>query len=152
MDRNKFYIKRENHNLPLPSRATEKSAGIDLFADITEDITLQPFERKLIPTGIKVICPRNFHIEIRSRSGLAFKYGIFVLNSPGTVDEDYFDEVKVLLANLSLEPYTVKKQDRIAQMVLVPVSLIEPIEIGEKEFNQFFEKTNRNGGFGSTGI
>ena len=151
MDRSKFFIERLSQRVDFPVRATEHSAGIDLQADIEKEITIQPFERVLIPTGIRIISPRNFHAEIRSRSGLAVKHGVFVLNSPGTIDEDYFDEIKVLLANLSLEPYIISPKDRIAQMVLIPVSLIEPIEIGKDDFNKYFEKTSRNGGFGSTG-
>ena len=154
MTRIKFLIDRVNKNLPLPKRATSKSAGLDLMASITEPITLNPFERVLVPTGIRAVGPSNIHIEIRPRSGLALKHGITILNSPGTIDEDYKEEIKVILVNLSIEPFIINPGDRIAQMVLVPVSLIEPTEITSEQFDKLFEPVemaSRNGGFGSTG-
>lgn len=150
--RQNFFITKINENAVVPKRATEKSAGLDLVATITEPITLNPFERVLVPTGIKAIGPSGFHIEIRPRSGLAIKHGVTVLNTPGTIDEDYNDEIKVILVNLSLEPYIINPGDRIAQMILVPVSLIAPTEVNEEQFNKFFEiDKSRIGGFGSTG-
>lgn len=154
MTRIKFLIDRINKELPLPKRATPKSAGLDLMASISKPITLNPFERKLIPTGIRAIGPSNIHIEIRPRSGLALKHGITVLNTPGTIDEDYKEEIKVILVNLSMEPYIINPGDKIAQMVLIPVSLIEPTEITAIQFDKLFETvemSSRNGGFGSTG-
>lgn len=152
MYRKNFSIVRLDKNIPLPKRETNKSAGLDLMANITEPITLNPFERKLIGTGIKAIPPSGFHIEIRPRSGLAIKHGITVLNAPGTIDEDYQNEIKVILINLSIEPYIVNPLDRIAQMVVIPVSYIAPTEINDQSFKQLFEvDSNRNGGFGSTG-
>ena len=154
MTRLKFSIDRINKELPLPKRATSKSAGLDLMASISEPITLNPFERKLIPTGIRAVGPSNIHIEIRPRSGLALKHGVTVLNTPGTIDEDYKEEIKVILVNLSMEPYIINPGDRIAQMVLVPVSLIEPVEVNGEQFDKLFETVEMNtrvGGFGSTG-
>ena len=154
MTRIKFLIDRINKDLPLPKRATSKSAGLDLMASISEPITLNPFERKLIPTGIRAVGPSNIHIEIRPRSGLALKHGVTVLNTPGTIDEDYKEEIKVILVNLSMEPYIINPGDRIAQMVLVPVSLIEPVEVNSEQFDKLFETVEMNtrvGGFGSTG-
>lgn len=155
MDRNKLYIHKLDSNLELPKRSTLKSAGIDLYANLeSESIIINPLERKLISTGIRAVAPKGFHIEIRPRSGLAIKHGITVLNAPGTIDEDYKDEIKVILVNLSMDPYTINKGDKIAQMVIVPVSLIEPIEVSVEQFNKIFEPVDmrsRNGGFGSTG-
>lgn len=152
MNRQHFYITKLDENVKTPERATEKSAGLDLVANISEPITINAFERVLVPTGIKAVPPSGFHIEIRPRSGLAIKHGITVLNTPGTIDEDYSDEIKVILVNLSLEPYIINPEDRIAQMVLVPVSLMNPYIINDEQFNKIFDLgKSRTGGFGSTG-
>lgn len=131
---------------PTPSYATEKSAGMDLKADITEPITLKPLERAMVPTGIYIALPDGTEAQVRPRSGLAAKFGISVLNAPGTIDADYRGEVKVILVNLSNEPFTVNPGERIAQMV---VTRYEKVEWDEVEV---LDDTERGeGGFGSTG-
>ena len=131
---------------PTPSYATEKSAGMDLKADITEPITLKPLERAMVPTGIYIALPDGTEAQVRPRSGLAAKFGISVLNAPGTIDADYRGEVKVILVNLSNEPFTVNPGERIAQMV---VARSEKVEWDEVEV---LDDTERGeGGFGSTG-
>lgn len=131
---------------PLPHYQTEHAAGMDLYADASEDVTLHPLERALVPTGIYIELPPGYEAQIRPRSGMAYKHGITVLNSPGTVDADYRGEVKVLLVNLSNEPYTVKHGDRIAQMVVAAHEQVIWQEVDE------LNKTARgSGGYGSTG-
>ena len=103
---------------PLPTYATALSAGMDLRANIEEDITLLPLQRQLVPTGLHIALPEGYEAQIRPRSGLALKHGITVLNTPGTVDADYRGEIMVLLVNFSNEPFTVKDGERIAQMVI----------------------------------
>jgi dUTP pyrophosphatase len=134
-----------NSSNPLPFYATEDSAGMDLYANLEEAITLKPLQRMLIPTGIFIELPKGHEAQIRPRSGLAYKHGITVLNAPGTVDADYRDEVKVLLVNLSDEEYTISNGDRIAQMVIksyVKASCNSVLVLNP---------ANRAGGFGSTG-
>ena len=129
-----------------PFYATEKSAGMDLKANITEPITLGPLERAMVPTGLYMALPDGTEAQVRPRSGLAAKFGISVLNSPGTIDADYRGEVKVILVNLSNEPFTVNPGERIAQMV---VARYEKVEWDEVET---LDETDRGeGGFGSTG-
>ena len=131
---------------PTPSYATVNSAGMDLKADITEPVTLGPLERALIPTGLYIALPEGTEAQVRPRSGLAAKHGISVLNSPGTIDADYRGEVKVILVNLSNEPFVVNPGERIAQMV---VARYEKVEWDEVEV---LDETERGeGGFGSTG-
>lgn len=131
---------------PLPAYATEGSAGMDLCAHIHESVVLEPLERKLIPTGLFIELPTGYEAQIRPRSGLALKQGITCLNSPGTIDADYRGEIGVILINLSNEMQVIKTGDRIAQMVIAPVTQIswEPATA--------LTHTNRGaGGFGSTG-
>ena len=131
---------------PTPSYATEKSAGMDLKADIAEPITLKPLERAMVPTGIYIALPDGTEAQVRPRSGLAAKFGISVLNAPGTIDADYRGEVKVILVNLSNEPFVINPGERIAQMV---VARYEKVEWNEVEV---LDETERGcGGFGSTG-
>ncbi len=131
---------------PLPSYATSLSAGMDLKADIDEAVVLGPLQRAMIPTGLFIALPRGSEAQIRPRSGLAAKNGITVINSPGTIDADYRGEIKVLLVNLSDEPFTVNPGERIAQMV---VARHEQVEWDEVEI---LDETVRGaGGFGSTG-
>ena len=131
---------------PTPSYATVNSAGMDLKANITEPVTLGPLERALIPTGLYIALPEGTEAQVRPRSGLAAKHGISVLNSPGTIDADYRGEVKVILVNLSNEPFVVNPGERIAQMV---VARYEQVEWDEVEV---LDDTERGaGGFGSTG-
>lgn len=131
---------------PTPSYATEKSAGMDLKADIKEPVTLGPLERAMIPTGLYIALPDGTEAQVRPRSGLAAKHGISVLNAPGTIDADYRGEVKVILVNLSNEPFVVNPGERIAQMVVAQYAKVEWEEV------EILDETLRGeGGFGSTG-
>lgn len=131
----------------LPKYQTPQSAGMDLRADIEESVILKPLERHLFPTGLHMQLPKGYEGQVRPRSGLALKYGITVLNTPGTVDSDFNGEIKVLLVNLSSEPFVVNPSDRIAQMVIAQHSQAILIEV-EK-----LDETERGGGdFGHTGI
>ena len=131
----------------LPEYQTSGSAGADLHACLTEPVTLQPMERKLIPTGLCVELPAGYELQVRPRSGLALKYGITVLNTPGTVDSDYRGELCVLLINLGSEPFTVRHGDRIAQAVIAQVVQVNFVE------TDALSKTGRGtDGYGSTGI
>lgn len=131
---------------PTPAYATEKSAGMDLKADITRPVVLGPLERAMIPTGLFIALPDGTEAQVRPRSGLAAKHGISVLNSPGTIDADYRGEIKVILVNLSNEPFIVNPGERIAQLV---VARYEKVEWDEVEV---LDETERGtGGFGSTG-
>lgn len=138
-------INKSKH--PLPQYQTELSAGMDLIANLDRPITLRPFERILVPTGLYIALPEGYEAQIRPRSGLAFKHGITVLNSPGTIDADYRGEIKVLLINLSSEPFIINDGERIAQMVVAPHSKVQwkPVEMLQ-------ETTRGEGGFGSTGV
>ncbi len=132
--------------LPLPRYETEQAAGLDLRADIDGERTLQPLERLAVPTGLALALPPGYEGQVRPRSGLALKHGITLLNSPGTVDADYRGEVQVVLVNLSREPFTLRRGDRIAQLVVAPVTqgTIQEVEL--------LDTTPRGeGGFGSTG-
>ncbi|MEO8582355.1 MAG: dUTP diphosphatase [Flavitalea sp.] len=131
---------------PLPEYVTEGSAGMDLRANITEPVTLQPFERKLLPTGLFIELPLDYEAQIRPRSGLAIKHGLTCLNSPGTIDADYRGEIKIILINLSNETHTVLHGDRIAQMV---VNKVEKIKW--KRVEKISETGRGVGGFGHTG-
>ena len=132
---------------PLPAYATAQSAGMDLRANIPESITLQPLERRLIPTGLHIALPEGYEAQVRPRSGLALKHGITVLNSPGTIDSDYRGELMVLLINLSQNPFTVNDGERIAQLVIArhEQAVLTAVEV--------LDKTERGaGGYGHTGV
>jgi dUTP pyrophosphatase len=132
--------------LPLPSYATPGSAGMDLCAAVEESLVLEPGQRCLVPTGLRIALPLGYEAQIRPRSGLAIKEGITVANAPGTVDSDYRGEVKVGLVNLSDVPYTIRRGDRIAQMVVAPVTHVAWRLVAS------LDETERGaGGFGSTG-
>lgn len=133
-------------NNDTPAIATKGSAGVDVRAFISSPITLKPLERKLIPTGLKLEIPLGYEIQIRPRSGLAYKNGITVLNSPGTIDSDYRGEIGVLLVNLSNEPFEILSGERIAQMVLAKHELPH-----FTEKNSLASSERGVGGFGSTG-
>ncbi len=145
MEKIEIHVVNGSHH-PLPSYATPLSAGMDLRANLDAPVTLQPLERRLIPTGLRMALPAGYEAQVRPRSGLALKHGIGVLNSPGTIDADYRGEVGVILVNMSSEPFVVNDGERIAQMViarheqpaLVEVSALDATERGE-------------GGFGHTG-
>jgi dUTP pyrophosphatase len=131
---------------PLPSYATEGSAGMDLRANLAEAVTLQSLERTLIPTGLSIELPEGYEAQIRPRSGLAIKQGLTCLNTPGTIDTDYRGEIKVILINLSKEPQTIQHGDRVAQMVIAKFAKSDLIEV------QYLGDTHRGeGGFGHTG-
>ncbi|TXI85752.1 MAG: dUTP diphosphatase [Crocinitomicaceae bacterium] len=133
-------------NNALPAYETIASAGLDLRAFISETITLKPLERRLIPTGLFIEIPVGFEAQVRPRSGLAFKNGITVLNSPGTIDADYRGEIGVLLINLSNDSFTIESGERIAQLVFASVEQAEWIS------TVTLSETHRgDGGFGSTG-
>ena len=131
---------------PLPSYATELSAGMDLRASLDAPVTLGPLERALVPTGLYIALPPGFEAQVRPRSGLAAKHGITVLNTPGTIDADYRGEVKVILVNLSNTPFEIVPGERIAQMVVARHERVE------WEAADSLDETARGaGGFGSTG-
>jgi dUTP pyrophosphatase len=134
--------------LPLPSYQSEHAAGFDLVAALPEDapIELEPSDRALVPTGLVIELPQGYEAQLRPRSGLALKHGVTVLNSPGTIDADYRGEVKVLIINLGAETFLIRRGDRIAQLVVSPVTHVEIVSadaLGATERGQ--------GGFGSTG-
>lgn len=131
---------------PSPAYATEMSAGMDLKANISEAVLLEPLQRAMVPTGIYLALPEGTEAQVRPRSGLAAKFGISVLNAPGTIDADYRGEVKVILVNLSNEPFTVNPGERIAQLVLARYERIEWDEVETLD-----ETCRGEGGFGSTG-
>jgi len=131
---------------PTPALATKGAAGADLRANLSEPVLLRPLDRRLIPTGLKMEIPYGYEVQIRPRSGLAFKHGITVLNSPGTIDSDYRGDVGVLLVNLSHSDFEVNNGDRIAQMVLAKHEIPEFIEN-----NSLTQSQRGEGGFGSTG-
>lgn len=133
-------------NNELPSYATIGSSGMDIRAFIAEPMVLQPLARDLVPTGLFVEIPLGYEIQIRPRSGLAIKQGITCLNTPGTIDADYRGEIKVILINLSAEPQTIMPGDRIAQMILQKVELIQWVQV-----NELGSSERGTGGFGSTG-
>jgi dUTP pyrophosphatase len=138
-------INKSKHE--LPSYQSDSAAGMDLRANIEEDIILQPLERALIPTGLYIELPHGFEAQIRPRSGLAFRHGLTVLNSPGTVDADYRGEIKVLLVNLSNDLFVVKDGERVAQMVVARHE-----HITWEESDLLSETIRGAGGYGSTGV
>ena len=143
----KILIKKLYSDVNLPAYETSGSSGMDLQAYISEEIILKPGERKLIPTGLSIAIPENLEIQIRPRSGLAYKKGISVVNTPGTIDSDYRGEIKVLLINLGKEDFIIKKFERIAQMVVCPIT-----KVVLSETNDLPDTIRGEGGFGSTGV
>lgn len=149
MDEVKVAITRVKgaEDIPLPTYMTPQAAGMDLAANIFEEVFIEPGEYKIIPCGIKIELPLGYEAQVRPRSGLAAKYGVTLLNSPGTIDSDYRGEIKVILINLGKQRFSLKRGDRIAQLVISSVSkacLVEKDELA---------KTHRgDGGFGHTGI
>lgn len=137
-------VNKSKHS--LPEYATPYSAGMDLRANIDNPITLHPLERTLVPTGLFIELPIGYEAQIRPRSGLAFKYGLTVLNTPGTIDADYRGEIKVILVNLSNEPFVINDGERICQMVIAAHSRVEWQNV------EVLEDSQRGaGGFGHTG-
>ena len=139
-------IQRLEHNKSVPEYKTKGAAGMDLCAAISEPITLQPLERKLIPTGLKIELEHGYEAQIRPRSGMSIKHGISLINCVGTIDEDYRGEVCVAVVNISNEAYTIQPEERIAQMVIAKYEQAE-IEV----VTELTETERGAGGFGSTG-
>lgn len=140
-------VKIVNHSpFDLPAYATALSAGMDLRADLPEAVVLGPLERTLVPTGLHIELPAGYEAQIRPRSGLAAKHGISIVNAPGTIDADYRGEVKVILVNLSNEPFAIHPGERIAQMVVARHEKVEWEQVEALE-----ESDRGSGGFGSTG-
>jgi dUTP pyrophosphatase len=133
-------------DLALPAYMTAGAAGADVCAAVTEPLTLQPGERALVPTGFALDVPAGYEVQIRPRSGLALKAGVTLLNAPGTIDSDYRGPVGVILINLGTEPYAIVRGERIAQMILAPVS-----RAAFREIEALGETARGGGGFGSTG-
>ena len=140
-------IKRLSKNIELPKYETNGSSGMDLSANIEKQIKIEPGKTSIIPTGISVSIPKNFEIQIRSRSGLAAKSQISVLNSPGTIDADYRGEVKIIMGNFGEDDAVINHGDRVAQMVLCPV-----VKAKFKEVDSLDDTDRGSGGFGSTGL
>ena len=145
----KIQFKKLPHaaDLPLPSYESKHAAGMDIRAALEESLELRPGERMLIPTGFQMALPKGYEAQIRPRSGLAYRNGITMLNSPGTIDSDYRGDVKVLAINHGQENFTVKHGDRIAQMVIAPVQ-----QIFIEETEELPDTARGEGGFGSTGL
>ena len=144
-----LYFKKLSHaqDLPLPSYESAAAAGMDMRAALDEPIELKPGKRMLVPTGLQMAIPEGYEAQIRPRSGLAWRNGITMLNTPGTIDADYRGEVKLLAVNLGDESFTINHGDRIAQMVIAPVQ-----QCFVKETDDLPESVRGEGGFGSTGI
>ena len=142
----KVLIKKLNPSVQLPSYKTNGASGMDLMAFLEKPINLEPGKSCLIPTGLTVAFPEDYEMQIRPRSGLAAKNNISVLNTPGTIDSDYRGELKIILFNHSSENFIINNNDRIAQMVLTPITKMEL-----EEANELPESIRGEGGFGSTG-
>jgi dUTP pyrophosphatase len=132
--------------LPLPRYQSAGAAGLDLYADIEGEWTLAPLARRAVPSGLAIALPEGHEAQVRPRSGLALRHGITCINAPGTIDSDYRGEIQVLLVNLSGEPYTLRRGERIAQLVVAPVSQAALEEVAELPTT-----TRADAGFGSTG-
>ncbi len=135
-----------DRRLPLPTRMTEHAAGFDLPAAVDQPTRIEPGEIRLIPCGFAMAVPHGYEAQIRPRSGLASKFGITLVNSPGTIDSDYRGEVKVPLINLGKEPFTIEPGTRIAQMLILPVPKVDLVEVDELD-----QTARGKGGFGHTG-
>ena len=135
------------HDLSLPARATAASAGLDLHANVPEDVTLAPGQRVLIPTGVRIALPPGYEVQLRPRSGLALKHGVSMVNAPGTIDADYRGQLQVLLINWGEAAFTVRRGDRIAQMVVCPVVMVDFAET-----DCLPDSVRGEGGFGHTGL
>jgi dUTP pyrophosphatase len=134
-------------DLPLPRFMTDGAAGMDLYANVTEEIVILPGAIKLVPTGISIAIPIGYEAQIRPRSGLAIKHGISLVNTPGTIDSDYRGEINLIMINFGENSFIIKRGDRIAQMVVNKIEIPNIIEVNE------LDDTNRgSGGFGSTGL
>ena len=141
----KLLIKKLQKNIILPEYKTDGSSGMDLMANVEQTVKILPGEKKIISTGIMIAIPEQYEIQIRPRSGLAAKNGISVLNTPGTIDSDYRGEIKIILINLGKDIFEIKKNDRIAQMIVCPI-----IKVELEEVESLPETVRGKGGFGST--
>jgi len=141
-----IFLEPHAEGLPLPAYETEHAAGMDLRAAISESVVLEPRERRLLPTGIRIALPPGTEAQVRPRSGLAAKHGISMVNAPGTIDADYRGEIKVILINHGTEPFTVNRGDRIAQLVIAPVIRAELHKVDALD-----DTSRGSGGFGHTG-
>ena len=141
----KLLIKKLQKNIILPEYKTDGSSGMDLMANVEQTVKMLPGEKKIISTGIMVAIPEQYEVQIRPRSGLAAKNGISVLNTPGTIDSDYRGEIKIILINLGKDIFEIKKNDRIAQMIVCPI-----IKVELEEVESLPETVRGKGGFGST--
>lgn len=133
-------------DIPLPAYETEHAAGMDIRASVTEPLTLAPGQRALVPTGLRIALPEGYEAQIRPRSGLAIKHGISLLNTPGTIDADYRGEIRIIVANLGQDPFTIARGDRIAQMIVAPVT-----KVAWRTVSTLDETKRGEGGFGHTG-
>ncbi len=129
---------------PLPRYMTADAAGMDIYADLGDDLTIPPLGRALIPTGFSLALPPEYEAQVRPRSGVALRSGLTILNSPGTIDADYRDEVQILVVNLGDQPVQIRRGDRIAQLVVAPITRVRWQEVEQ------LEPTERTGGFGHT--
>lgn len=143
----KFTAEPEAQDLPIPAAATADSAGIDLRAALTEPVVLDPGDYRMVTTGMRMEIPRGYEGQVRPRSGLAAKHGITCLNAPGTIDADYRGIVQVILINHGREPFTISHGDRIAQLVVAPVTRAEFVKVTTLD-----ETQRGDGGFGHTGV
>lgn len=140
-------IHQATGDIPLPSYATTGSAGMDLYATIDQQMEIAPGKVALVPTGIAIALPVGYEAQVRSRSGLAARHGVFALNAPGTIDSDYRGEIKVILANFGADSFTIQRGDRIAQLVVAQYETVQWQEV------ERLDETQRGiGGFGSTGV
>ena len=149
MEKIPIKIKRleETADLPLPSYESEGSSGMDLRASVTEPVLLNPGEIRLIPTGLAISVPHGYEAQIRPRSGLALKHGIGMVNSPGTIDSDYRGEIGIIVVNWGQKPFTIRRGDRVAQMIITKVYKADIVKVG------VLESTERGeGGFGHSGV
>ena len=144
-------IAKIDPRVQIPGYATEGAAGMDLRAFLAEDIAIPPLGRARVPTGLKMEIPEGYEGQVRPRSGLAIKFGVTVLNAPGTIDSDYRGDVDVILVNLGAEVFTVKDGDRIAQLVIAPVSRAD-LNVVSAEESELSVTARGGGGFGSTGV
>ncbi|SHO48903.1 deoxyuridine 5'-triphosphate nucleotidohydrolase [Desulfopila aestuarii DSM 18488] len=142
-----WFLPEEQRDLPLPGYETTGSAGMDVCAAVEHDTVLAPGAILLVPTGFGVAIPQGYEIQVRPRSGLAVKHGVTIINSPGTIDSDYRGEIKIGLINLGKEPFTIKRGDRIAQLVLAPVTIASWQLVEELD-----DTARGTGGFGHTGV
>lgn len=139
-------IEPHGEGLPLPAYESENAAGMDLRAAIPSPITLQPGERVLVPTGIRIALPAFTEAQVRPRSGLALRHGLSLLNTPGTIDADYRGEIKVILVNHGTEPYSINRGDRIAQLIVAPVHHVTWNQVSKLD-----DTVRGSGGFGHSG-